>query len=201
MTNLTNLKKFFVFGIENAEGKTFRGEKEAALATSVATDIMKYYNGIGFKKVIATNCNNVVFIKDSNGRLLSFVVDVCHTKEEGTKEYRTAYWALKEVERQANAVAEKTAAKETSAKVDAEVTKEKGREVATKETTTIKGSVEVKTPQKMPWYYAVRNGRTIGIFTDWSKASESVTGYPDARFKKFRALKDAQEFMEGGDDE
>lgn len=201
MTTLKNLKKFFVCGIENGKGETFHGVKEATLATSVASDVVKYYNDIGFGKVVATNCNDSVFVKDNNGRLLSFVTEVCHLKADGSKEYRTAYWAWKEVERQAQIVAEKAAAKKVSAKVDAE---EKGHEVVTdkKESTTIKGSVEVKSPQeKMPWYYAVRNGRTIGIFTDWAEASESVTGYPDARFKKFRALKDAQEFMEGGDDE
>lgn len=203
MTTLENLKKFFVCGIRDAEGETFRMIKEATLATSVAADAVKFYHDIGFNKVVATNCNDSVFIKDSNDRLLAFVVDVCHTKTTGTKEYRTAYWALKEVERQAEAVAEKAAAaKKASAKVDAEV--EEGREVATdkKENTTIKGSIEVRGPQqKMPWYYAVKNGRLVGIFTDWAEASASVTGYSDARFKKFRALKDAQEFMEGGDDE
>ena len=201
MTTLET-KQFFVFGIRNAEGKTFRMIKEAKIATSVASSAVEFYHGVGFKDVIATHCNDVVLIKDSNGRLLSFVVDVCHTKAEGTKEYRTAYWALKEVERQAQIVAEKTAAKKASVKVDAETNE--GREVATnkKENATIKGSIEVGAPQsKKPWYYAVRKGRTIGIFTDWGEASESVTGYPDARFKKFRALKDAQEFMEVGDDE
>ena len=202
MTTLENLKKFFVCGIRDAEGETFRMIKEATLVANVAADAVKFYHGIGFNKVVATNCNDSVFIKDSNDRLLAFVVDVCHTKATGTKEYRTAYWALKEVERQAEAVAEKAAAaKKASAKVDAEA--KEGREVATKEkSATIKGSIEVKAPQeKMPWYYAVKKGRAIGIFTDWAEASESVTGYPDARFKKFRALKDAQEFMEGGDDE
>lgn len=188
MTNLTNLKKFFVFGIENAEGKTFRGEKEAALATSVATDIMKYYNGIGFKKVIATNCNNVVLIKDSNGRLLSFVVDVCYLKADGNKEYRTAYWALKEVKRQAAAVTEKAAVK-SSVEVDVE------------ENTTIKGSVEVKSPQKKVIYYAIRKGRMTGIFTDWGETFELVNGYSGAEFKKFSVLSDAEEYLKGGDNE
>lgn len=195
-----NLKKFFVYGIKNANGEVFRMVKDAKLATNVASNAMEFYHGAGFKKVVATNCNDVVLIKDNNGRLLSFVVDVCHTKADDSKEYRTAYWALKEVERQAEAVAEKAA----KAKVDAEATKEEGREVATdkKKSTTIKGSVEVRSPQqKMPWYYAVKNGRSVGIFTDWAEASASVTGYPDARLKKFRALKDAEDFMKGGDDE
>lgn len=197
------LRKFFVYGVENAEGKTFRGIKEATIATSVASDVVKFYCGIGFGKVVATNCNDSVFIKDKNDRLLSFVTPVGHLKADGSKEYRTAYWAWKEVKRQAAAVAEKAAAaKKASAKVDAEV--EECREVATdeKKSATIKGNIEVRGhQQKMPWYYAVKNGRTVGIFTDWAEASASVTGYPDARFKKFRALKDAQGFIEGGDNE
>lgn len=197
------LRKFFVYGVENAEGKTFRGIKEATLATSVASDVVKFYRGIGFGKVVATNCNDSVFIKDSTGRLLAFLTEVCHLKADGSKEYRTAYWAWCEVKRQANAVAEKAAtAKETSAKVDAETNE--GREVATnkKENATIKGSIEVRDPRpKKTTYYAIRKGRTIGILTDWGEASESVTGYSGAVFKKFSVLKDAEEYMKGGDDE
>lgn len=200
MTQINSVKKFFMYGIGNAEGETFHGHKEATLATSVATNVVKYYNSIGFSNVIATNCNDSIFVKDSTGRLLAFVTEVCHLKADGSKEYRTAYWAWKEVNRNAEAVVKKAAT--AAAKVDAETTKQEGREVATEKSATIKGSIEVKAPQeKMPWFYAVRNGRSVGIFTDWGKASESVTGYPDARFKKFRVLKDAQEFMKGGDDE
>lgn len=201
MTTVIN-KKFFVFGIENKKGTTFHGVKEATLAASVVSNVVKYYNGIGFKKVVTTNCNDSIFIKDSNDRLLAFVAETCHLKADGSKEYRTAYWAWKEVNRNAEAVTEKAAAAKAAAKVDAEVTKDEGRKVATEKSATIKGSIEVKAPQeKMPWYYAVRNGRSVGIFTDWVEASASVTGYPDARFKKFRALKDAQGFMEGSDNE
>jgi len=199
MTTNVNFKRFFCFGIENGKGETFRMIKEAKLATDVATSVVEFYHGAGFGKIVATNCNDSVFIKDKNDRLLSFVTPVGHLKADGSKEYRTAYWAWCEVKRQANAVTEKAAAK-ASAKVDAKV--EESREVATKKNATIKGSIEVKAPQeKMPWFYAVRNGRSIGIFTDWAEASASVTGYPDARFKKFRALKDAQEFMNGSDNE
>lgn len=194
------LRKFFVYGVENAEGKTFRGIKKAILATSVASSAVEFYRGAGFEKVVATNCNDNIFVKDSTGRLLAFVTEVCHLKADGSKEYRTAYWAWKEVNRNAEAVVKKAAA--AAAKVDAETTKQEGREVATEKSATIKDSIEVKAPQeKMPWFYAVRNGRSVGIFTDWAEASASVTGYPDARFKKFRALKDAQEFMKGGDNE
>ena len=169
--------------------------KEAARATDVATSVMGFYHGAGFSRIVATNCNDSVFVKDNNGRLLSFVTEVCHLKADGSKEYRTAYWAWKEVERQAQIVTEKAAAK-----VDAGT--EEGREVATKENATIKGIIEVGAPQqKKPWYYAVRKGREVGIFADWAEAEASVKGFSDPKFKKFRALKDAQEFMEGGDDE
>lgn len=196
------LRKFFVYGVENAEGKTFRGIKEATLATSIASDVVKFYCGIGFGRVVATNCNDSVFIKDKNDRLLSFVTPVGHLKADGSKEYRTAYWAWKEVKRQAAAVAEKaTAAKKASASVDAKT--EKGHEVVTekKENATIKGSIEVRSPQKKTTYYAIRKGRTIGILTDWGEASESVTGYSGAVFKKFSVYKDAEEYLKGGDDE
>lgn len=189
MTQVNSLRKFFVYGIKNAEGSVFHGHKEAALATNVVTDVMKYYNDIGFKNIIATNCNNSVLIKDSIGRLLSFVTETCHLEADGSKEYRTAYWAWKEVKRQAEFVAKKAAIK-SSAEVDVE------------ENTTIKGSVEVKSPQqKKTIYYAIRKGRTVGIFTDWGKTFESVNGYSGAEFKKFSVLSDAEEFMKGGNNE
>lgn len=199
MTTTLKMRKFFVYGIENAEGVVFRMTKEATLATSVATDAVKYYNSIGFGKVVATNCNNTVFIKDSNDRLLAFVTETCHLKADGSKEYRTAYWACKEVNRNAKAVAEKAAAAKASAKVDAE--DKEGREVATKENTTIKGSIEVEQPRKKIVYYAIRKGRVVGILTDWGEASQSVTGYSGAEFKKFSVLSDAEEYLKGGDDE
>lgn len=193
MTTTLEIKKFFVYGIENAKGITFHGIKEATLVASIISDIIKFYNNIGFKNVVATNCNDNVFVKDSTGRLLAFAVEVCHLKAYGTKEYRTAYWAWNEVNRQAEAVAEKAAA---------EAKKKGGREVATEKSATIKGSIEVKSPQpKKTIYYAVRKGRTIGIFTNWGEASESVTGYSGAVFKKFSVLKDAEEYIKGGDDE
>ena len=199
MTTL-KIKQFFVFGIRNAEGETFRMIKEAKIATSVASSAVEFYHGAGFTKVVATNCNDSIFVKDSNDRLLAFVTDEVNLKADGSKEYRTAYWAWKEVNRNAEAVAEKAAAKKASAKVDAEA--KEGREVATEKKATIKGSIEVRSPQsKMPWYYAVKKGRSVGIFTDWTKAEASVKGFSDPKFKKFRSLKEATEFMEGGDNE
>lgn len=190
MTTVNNFKKFFVFGIENAEGKTFRGFKEATLVTNVVTDVVKYYRSIGFKEVIATNCNDSVFVKDSTGRLLSFVTETCYLKSDGSKEYRTAYWAWKEIKRQAELVAEKATVK-SSVKVNTEATN-----------ATIKDSVEVKSPQqKKTIYYAIRKGRMTGIFTDWGETFELVNGYSGAEFKKFSVLSDAEEYLKGGDNE
>jgi len=45
-------------------------------------------------------------------------------------------------------------------------------------------------------YYAVANGRTIGIFLDWATCNESVNGFPNAIFKKFDTKALAEEFIE-----
>ena len=37
-------------------------------------------------------------------------------------------------------------------------------------------------------YYAVRKGRTPGIFMDWASCQESVKGYKGAEFKSFTDL-------------
>ena len=45
-------------------------------------------------------------------------------------------------------------------------------------------------------FYAVRKGRTTGIFTSWSQCQ--VTGYPGASFKSFPTRGEAQRFLETG---
>jgi ribonuclease HI len=45
-------------------------------------------------------------------------------------------------------------------------------------------------------YYAVANGRNIGIFTTWLECSNSVKGYNNAIFKKFNTKIDAQTFLD-----
>lgn len=200
MTTVNNSKKFFVSGLLNASGETFSYKREYSSIIEGGKRGKAFYEGLGFKNIAVKSCHGIVLIKDSNDRLLSFITPIDCTKADGSIEYRTAFWALKEVERQAEAVAKKAAAAKASAKVDAK--DEKGREVATKEKSAIiKGSIEVEQPRKKIVYYAVRKGREVGIFTDWAKASALVTGYPDARFKKFSVLKDAEEFMKGGDNE
>lgn len=44
-------------------------------------------------------------------------------------------------------------------------------------------------------FYAVKNGRVKGIYSDWESCKEQVQGYKDARFKKFKTREEATDFM------
>jgi ribonuclease HI len=44
-------------------------------------------------------------------------------------------------------------------------------------------------------FYAVANGRTIGVFTTWKECQSSVIGFPNARFKKFETKEEAEQFI------
>lgn len=46
-------------------------------------------------------------------------------------------------------------------------------------------------------YYAVKEGKTPGVYTTWAACSEQVTGYPGAIFKHFSSLEDADAFLNG----
>ena len=46
-------------------------------------------------------------------------------------------------------------------------------------------------------YYAVKEGRTPGVYATWDACSEQVTGYPGAVFKSFKSLEDADAFVNG----
>lgn len=189
-TTITNL--FFVFGLLNASGETFSGKKQYASIIDGGKKAKSFYEGLGFKDIKTVSLHGTVLVKDNNDRLLSFVTPISHTSKKSCtdKEYNTFYWAWCEVKRQAKAVAEK-AAVESSVKVDAE-----------EKNNTIKGSIEVKSPQqKKTTYYAIRKGRMTGIFTDWGETFELVNGYSGAEFKKFSVLSDAEEYLEGGDNE
>lgn len=48
-------------------------------------------------------------------------------------------------------------------------------------------------------FYAVRNGRQIGIFTDWNECKRLVTGYKGAEFKSFTNRDDAVAYMNGAE--
>lgn len=47
-------------------------------------------------------------------------------------------------------------------------------------------------------YYAVREGRKTGIFTNWNEAKKYVTGYSNAKYKSFTSIQDAEAFMNAG---
>ncbi|CAD2074762.1 viroplasmin family protein [Phocicoccus pinnipedialis] len=47
----------------------------------------------------------------------------------------------------------------------------------------------------MSKFYAVRKGRTPGIYTTWPDAQREVTGFKGAEFKSFKSKKEAEGFM------
>lgn len=44
-------------------------------------------------------------------------------------------------------------------------------------------------------YYAVSKGKEVGIFSTWEQVSPLVQGFPGARFKKFKQLEKANDFL------
>lgn len=50
-------------------------------------------------------------------------------------------------------------------------------------------------------YYAVQNGRSRGVFNNWSDCKDQVNGYPGARYKKFDTLVEAEAFSIGGNNQ
>ncbi|WP_056949212.1 ribonuclease H family protein [Lentilactobacillus kisonensis] len=46
-------------------------------------------------------------------------------------------------------------------------------------------------------YYAVKKGRTTGIFTTWPEAEKQVKGYPNAKFKSFKTQSEATQYLNG----
>ena len=46
-------------------------------------------------------------------------------------------------------------------------------------------------------YYAVKRGKTRGIFATWEECRASVEGYPGAEYKGFKELAEAQGYLEG----
>lgn len=45
-------------------------------------------------------------------------------------------------------------------------------------------------------FYAVANGRTIGIFLNWNDCNNSVKGYKNAIYKKFSTKEEAENFIQ-----
>lgn len=46
-------------------------------------------------------------------------------------------------------------------------------------------------------YYAVKKGKKPGIYRTWDAAKSQVHGYPNAVYKSFKTLKEAEAFMTG----
>lgn len=46
-------------------------------------------------------------------------------------------------------------------------------------------------------YYAVRVGKTPGIYMSWDDCKSMVDGYPGAKYKSFGSLEEAAQFLEG----
>jgi len=44
-------------------------------------------------------------------------------------------------------------------------------------------------------YYAVANGQTVGIFTNWNECKASVIGYKGAKYKKFETNEEAAQYI------
>ena len=51
------------------------------------------------------------------------------------------------------------------------------------------------------FYYAVRKGKTPGIYETWGKCEEQVKGYSGAEYKKFSTYEEALSFIDGGNEE
>ena len=53
---------------------------------------------------------------------------------------------------------------------------------------------------KKPKFYAVRKGRTKGLFLTWSECQKAVIGFPGAEFKSFPTEGEAKAWLEGAED-
>lgn len=51
----------------------------------------------------------------------------------------------------------------------------------------------------MPKFYAVKSGRTCGIFTSWSECEKQVKGFSGAQYKSFSSADDASKYLEEPD--
>lgn len=49
------------------------------------------------------------------------------------------------------------------------------------------------------YYYAVKEGRQVGVFYTWDDCKKQVIGYKGAKYKKFENILDANEFIERQD--
>lgn len=46
-------------------------------------------------------------------------------------------------------------------------------------------------------YYAVKKGKVPGIYFNWNDCKAMVDGYPGAVYKSFKAIEEAEKFING----
>ncbi|HEM3649581.1 TPA: RNase H1/viroplasmin domain-containing protein [Streptococcus suis] len=44
-------------------------------------------------------------------------------------------------------------------------------------------------------YYAIKSGRKTGIFNSWTEAEGYVKGFPNAKYKSFTSIEEAEEYL------
>ena len=49
------------------------------------------------------------------------------------------------------------------------------------------------------YYYAVQEGREVGIYETWAECESQVRGYSKAQYKKFSTYEEAVDFINGGE--
>lgn len=177
MTNVsTNL--FFVFGLLNSAGETFSGKKSYSSIIDGGKKGQAFYKGLGFTNTTMATCHGVALIKDSNGRLLSFVAPISHTSKKNCtlKEYNMTYWAWSEVKRQAETIAEKAAAK-SSTKVDVE-----------------ESEVFIRPEGQNKNFYGVITPEFEGFVLTWAQCEALVKG-KSSKYKGFNGLEQAKVWM------
>ncbi|GIZ46562.1 hypothetical protein CKM354_000968500 [Cercospora kikuchii] len=57
------------------------------------------------------------------------------------------------------------------------------------------GNKRKRDSKTMPKFYAVRTGKSPGIYHTWNECLEQVRGFPKAMFKSFTSLSDAEKFV------
>lgn len=179
MTTATT-KEFFVFGLLNSAGETFSGKKEYLSVIDGGKKAKAFYEGLGFKDIQMATCHGIVLVKDSNNRLLSFVAPVSHINKKTCtiKEYNMTYWALNEIKRNAEAIAEKAAvAVESSVNSDTE-----------------EDEAFVRPEGQNKNFYAVISVEYTGFVLKWARCKELTDG-KSAKFKGFNGLEQAKAWM------
>ena len=53
--------------------------------------------------------------------------------------------------------------------------------------------------KKQEKYYAVKIGRTPGIYTEWNEVEAQVSGFAGAVFKSFKLKRDATKFLKANE--